>query len=90
MTRKDYRINAHGINVADLKAGQWITVRWDDTGDERCLLLEIDKRPASYKGERDLKVLCGPDIDDSWYIQTRAVHMQVVAIHGLLSTKPLK
>jgi len=90
MAKIDHRINEHGVNVNDLKAGQWVTVRWNDAGDVKCLLLEIEEHPKTYKGERCIKVFDGPYVDDSWNIQTRAVHTQVVAIHGFLNTKPVK
>ena len=90
MTKKDHRINEHGVSLDDLKPGQWITMRWKDAGDIRCLLLEIEKRPKSYKGERDIKVFEGPNGNNAWHIETLGVHTQVVAIHGWLNGKALK
>jgi len=90
MARNDLRINEHGINVTDLHAGQWITVRWNDAGDVCCLLLEVEARQATYKGDRSIKVLECSANGLIWEIQTRAVHTQVVSIDGYLNPTPIK
>jgi hypothetical protein len=87
MAKKDWRVNEHGIDVADLKVGQWITVRWNDEGDIRCLLVNIELRPKSYKGTRRLAVMEYDENRSVWFLQDRADHDQVVAIHGMLSTQ---
>lgn len=94
MARKDHRVNEHGINVLNLAPGQWITVRWNDVGDVRCLLIDVEKRPATFKGFRDLKVLDKTYLGKgkyAWNICPNTVqHDQVVSIDGWLNPKPTK
>lgn len=95
MAQKDYRVNEHGINVLDLKPGQWITVRYcgrnDVSFDVRCLLLAVQDKPHNYKGIRDLRVF-EENEDGTWQVSLAPMHDQVVAIHGFLNTDsvPLK
>lgn len=81
MAKQDLRINTHGVNVKDLEAGFWVVVKWDDIGDELSLLLEVEQRPATFKGARSLKVLDLTN-DGDWQINTRADSTQVVRIIG--------
>jgi hypothetical protein len=89
MAKQDRRINEHGIDVRNLSAGQWITVRWNDLGDVRCLLLDVEARQATYKGERSLKVLECTDAGMDWRIETLAQSSQVVSIDGYLNPTPI-
>ena len=82
MAKKDNRVNEYGIDVMNLKPGEWITIRWNDTRDVHCILLEVEQRAPSYKGTRSLKVFEHNPENNSWSINTRADSDQVVETHG--------
>jgi hypothetical protein len=90
MSNKDMRVNEHGVSVDDLVPGRWITVRWNDVGDVQCLLLDIERRQATFKGDRDLKVFePSENFAEAGHFETRAVHSQVVSVDGYLNQTPL-
>jgi hypothetical protein len=82
MAKPDFRINKHGVNVADLKVGQWVELTWNDAPNEIALIVAIGLHPKSYKGERTLETLHWDN--DGWFACATAVHTQVVRIVGML------
>lgn len=82
MAKPDHRVNKHGINVADLKLGQWVETEWLDAEKCLCLILDIEDRSASYKGERCMDVLM-EDMHGEWRVGF-ATNTQVVRILGVL------
>jgi len=89
MARNDLRINSHGINVADLKAGKWIELTYSDAPNEVVLLLEVEARQATYKGCRSLNVLLWEG-GNEWRVSRRHDSTQVTRIVGDLDVTPAR
>lgn len=86
MAKTDYRINKHGVDVADLHVGQWVEVEWNDAPNSKVVIIRIEERSPAYLGERDMDVLIPygdkPNRLEPKWRRHFAAHTQVVRILG--------
>lgn len=78
---KDLRINEYAIDVRNLKAGDWVVIRWNDSPDDVALLLEVEERQKTYKGSRQLRIMYQGK-KGKWTMNDRADSGQVVRVLG--------
>ncbi len=92
MAKQDFRINEYGVNVADLKEGQWVELSWEDAPNCVALIYQMESRLPSFQGERDIKILIqGPAfsaLNQDW-VQHWATNSQVVRIIGMIEAPKL-
>lgn len=77
----DLKVNhglPEGMKLKDLVPGAIVTVRWNDSEDTRYCVVEVDKHPKTFKGDREFKV-----IDSSFTLyDLRISATQIVSYHG--------
>lgn len=80
MARTNLRINAYGVDGAELHVGQWVEIAWNDSPNDIALVIGMDEHPKTYKGDRSMQVLV-KDSKGTWRQQQPSVdHSQVVRI----------
>jgi len=82
--RADQRVNKHGVRVLELEVGNWVELEWNDAPNEPVLILSLEHRLDTYKGERTIGTLHKDA--DGWYTRmASAGSSQVVRVLGTLT-----
>lgn len=89
MAQKDMRISKHGIDVRKLEVGMWVELEWNDAPNEIALIVSLEERHDSYKGERSVGTMSHDAA--GWFIRmASATHTQIVRVVGKLQPPSLE
>lgn len=88
MSKKDLRVNEFGVNIKDVEPGVWVTTRWTDAPDQPALVLDVEERQATYKGNRSIRIFYQSNTDPKVGFVRDTIDLdQIVSIDGVLNMR---